>query len=184
MFSLRTALPEVPTFETERLRFRGHRPEDLTDCAALWADPVVVRYISGKPSTREEVWMRLLRYVGHWATLGFGNWAVFDKVSGRFVGEVGFVNYQRDVQPALDAPETGWVLAPWAHGQGFATEAVQGILAWGDANFPGQRTVCIIQPVNRASIRVAEKCGYRLMTEGKYRGQPTLLFERRPGQGG
>src|SRR6266581_905640 len=29
---------EVPVIETERLRLRGHRPEDFADCAAMWAD--------------------------------------------------------------------------------------------------------------------------------------------------
>ena len=39
----------------------GHRREDFDACAAMWANPDVVRYIGGKPFTREEVWARLLR---------------------------------------------------------------------------------------------------------------------------
>jgi RimJ/RimL family protein N-acetyltransferase len=35
----------VPVIETERLRLRGHRLEDFPDSAALWADPLVTRFI-------------------------------------------------------------------------------------------------------------------------------------------
>ena len=62
----------VPELETPRLSLRGHRVEDLEDCAAMWGDPQVTRHIGGRPSTKEEVWSRLVRYVGHWALLGFG----------------------------------------------------------------------------------------------------------------
>ena len=128
----------------------------------MWANPIVTRFIGGKPSTREELWMRLMRNVGHWSLLGFGYWVVEVKASGRFVGEVGFAELKRDIEPSFEGmPEGGWVLAPEAHGKGFATEAVKAILAWGDKHFAGRTTTCIISPENTASIRVAEKCGYR-----------------------
>jgi len=43
---------EVPVVETERLRLRGYRPEDFADCAAMWADPEVTRYIGGSRSLK------------------------------------------------------------------------------------------------------------------------------------
>jgi RimJ/RimL family protein N-acetyltransferase len=76
-------LSQVPILETERLRLRGHRGDDLIHCAALWADPVVVRHTVGKPLTEEESWRRLLTYVGHWAVAGFGYWVVEEKSSGK-----------------------------------------------------------------------------------------------------
>jgi RimJ/RimL family protein N-acetyltransferase len=73
--NLPTSLP-IPLLETDRLLLRGHRPEDLDDCKALWGDPDVTRHIGGRPFSGEEVWTRLLRYVGHWCWLGYGFWAV------------------------------------------------------------------------------------------------------------
>jgi RimJ/RimL family protein N-acetyltransferase len=167
----------IPTIETKRLTLRGHRLEDFPECAALWADPEVTRYIGGRPSTEEEVWARLLRYVGHWALLGFGYWVVLEKSTGRFVGEVGLANFRRAIEPSfLGAPEAGWVLAPWAHGRGFATEAIGAVMAWGGKRFGASRTVCMIDPGNLPSIRVAEKCGYREFARTTYKGDPTILF--------
>jgi RimJ/RimL family protein N-acetyltransferase len=170
---------DVPVVETARLRLRGHRPEDLDACAAMWADPAVTRHIGGRPFSGEEVWGKILRYAGHWALLGFGYWAIEDKASGRFVGEAGFADFKRDIVPSFDgAPEIGWALAPWAHGQGLATETVAAALAWGDRRFGAGRTVCMIDPENRASLRIAEKTGYREFARTVYKGAPTILFHR------
>jgi RimJ/RimL family protein N-acetyltransferase len=170
---------EVPVLETERLKLRGHRLDDFVHCAAMWADPKVTRYIGGKPLTEEESWTRLLRYVGHWSLLGFGYWVAEEKATAKFVGEIGFADYKRALEPSLKGvPEIGWVLASQAHSKGYATEAVRAVVEWGDAHFQSARTACIVAPENVASIRVAEKCGYREFQLATYKGQPTRMFIR------
>jgi RimJ/RimL family protein N-acetyltransferase len=169
----------APVIETDRLLLRGHRLEDFDACAALWADPDVTRHINGNPSTPSETWTRLLRYAGHWTLLGFGYWAVEDKASGRFLGELGFADFRREIDPSLAGlPEIGWVLSPQVHGRGLATEGVRAALAWGDAHLGADRTFCIISPENRASIRVAEKTGYSEFMRAAYKGSPTIVFAR------
>lgn len=165
--------------DSERLRLRAHRAEDRDDIAALWADDAVVRHMRGRSSTREESWGRMLRYAGLWGLLGFGYWAVEERATRRFVGDVGLADFRREMAPPLgDAPEAGWVLASWAHGRGYATEAARAMLAWSDAHVRAARTVCIIDPDNAASIRVATKCGYVEKGRGEYRGGAVLVFER------
>jgi RimJ/RimL family protein N-acetyltransferase len=163
----------IPTLETKRLRLRGHGLDDFAACAALWGDAGVTRFIGGRPLTAEESWAKLLRYAGHWSLLGFGFWVVEEKASGAFVGELGFAEFKRDIAPAIDVPEAGWVLAPAAQGKGYATEALRAALDWA-----GRRTACLIHPENLASIRVAEKCGYRELRRTSYKGQPAILFQR------
>jgi len=169
----------IPALETERLMLRAHRLEDFAACASLWADPIVTRYIGGVPLTAEESWARLLRYAGHWAMLGFGYWVAEDKATGAFLGELGFADLKRDLDPPLgDIPEAGWVFSPAAHGHGYATEALCAIVAWGDAHFTSQRTACLIHPENAASIRLAEKCGYRETLSTTYKSKPAVVFFR------
>jgi RimJ/RimL family protein N-acetyltransferase len=174
----------APVLATARLVLRGHTPDDFGDCAAMWADPLVTRHIGGKPFDGEEVWARLLRYIGHWTALGFGYWSIRDKVSGDFIGEAGFADFHRAISPSFgDAPEIGWAFATAAHGQGFATEVVTALTAWSDQHLDAGRTVCMINPENAASRRVAEKCGFREFAPANYHGAPTHLFERpRSGQ--
>jgi RimJ/RimL family protein N-acetyltransferase len=171
--------PEVPVLETDRLVLRAHRPADFADCAAMWGDPAVTRFIGGRPFSGEEVWARMLRYAGHWQWMGYGFWAVEEKASGDFIGDLGFANLKRDLDPSLSgAPELGWALATRAQGKGYATEALLAVIAWGDVRFEGARTVCMIHPDNAPSMRVAQKCGYREFWRTEYRGNPAVLMER------
>jgi RimJ/RimL family protein N-acetyltransferase len=169
----------IPTLETERLLLRGHRKEDLGDCFGMWSDPEVVRYIGGKPSTREQCWARLLRYVGHWEVMGFGFWALEEKRTGRFVGELGLADFHREIAPPFgDTPEAGWALAPWAQGQGFATEGLSAALTWADAHLPSLSSVCLISAENLVSFRVAAKCGYTELRRLDYLSEPSVILER------
>lgn len=170
---------KIPTLETARLRLRGHRLSDYANCVELWGDPRVTRYIGGKPLSAEDAWVRLLRYVGHWALLSFGYWAIEDKATGAFLGEGGFQENQRDIEPSLKGMlETGWVFLPSAHGKGYATEAVEAMHSWKDANLPKKKVCCIIDQANAASLRVAEKCGYRKAARTTYHGGAVLVLLR------
>jgi RimJ/RimL family protein N-acetyltransferase len=172
---------EVPILETNRLRLRGHRLDDFAHCAKMWDDPTVTRYIGGKPLTEEEAWARFLRYPGHWSLLGFGYWVAEEKSTGNYLGELGFADLKRDLQPSLPGlPEIGWVFAPNAHGQGYATEAVRAATAWGDIHFRPAQTFCIIHPENLTSVRVATKCGYKELQVTTYKGRQSIMFLRDP----
>lgn len=169
---------QVPVLETERLTLRGHGVDDFAACAAMWADAAVTRHIGGRPFAEDESWTRLLRYVGHWDLLGFGYWVVVEKATGQFIGEAGFADYKRGLEPLEGKPEIGWVFVAESHGRGFATEAVRAVVVWGDEHFGSRETACIIQPDNAASVRVAEKCGYRKFQDTTYKGHPTMVFVR------
>jgi RimJ/RimL family protein N-acetyltransferase len=171
--------PRVPIIETERLTLRGHRLDDYDASAAMWGDANVVRYISGNPSSPQQSWMRVLSYAGHWSLMGFGYWVVEETGSGKFVGEVGFADFKRGLDPSLSGiPEIGWALASDMQGRGFATEAVRAAVNWSDRNRQWQRTICIISPENLLSIRVASKCGYTEVRRFDYKGDRTILFAR------
>jgi RimJ/RimL family protein N-acetyltransferase len=177
MLTLPHASLEVPVLETNRLRLRAQCLEDFPACAAMWADNRVTRHTTGHALSEEETWSRFLRGLGHWAILGFGYWAVEEKSGGQYIGEMGFADLKRDIQPSLQGlPEMGWIFSPRVHGQGYATEAVRAALAWGKTRFGTNRPVCIVSPGNVASIRVAEKCGFQEFTRTTYRGDPVILF--------
>lgn len=168
----------IPVLESERLILRAHTLGDYETMVRMWSEESTVRYTSGKPSTPEETWGRLHRYAGHWALLGFGYWAWQEKTSGRFVGEGGFSDFKREVEPALDAPEQGWALAPWAYGQGFALEALNAQLAWAEAHFERRDFVCMISPANERSLRLAQKVGYSEYARSTYKGEEEVMLRR------
>ncbi len=145
----------------------------------MWGNEDVVRHIGGKVFSREEVWSRILRARGLWAMLGYGYWAVYAKESGRFVGDVGFADFHRAFEPSIEGiPEMGWVLDPWCHGRGFGGEATRAALAWGEAQLGAPEYSCIIDPENKASIRLALKLGFAEASQTLYKGTPILVFRR------
>ena len=144
----------------------------------MWADPLVTRFIGGRPFSEEETWARFLRYIGHWALAGYGFWALEERSTGAFIGEAGFMDFRRDLDPPLGTrPEAGWVLAASAHGKGYATEALTSAQAWIDASpYAPDGTLCIINAEHHASLRVAAKCGYREDRRALYRGSPIVVL--------
>lgn len=154
---------------TARLHLRPHLPEDLGDSLRLWSDPATVRYIGGTPLTREEVWSRLLRNLGHWQVYGYGYFVV--QHQGEFLGEVGIAEFKREGLQLHS--EAGWVFLPEAQGQGFAREAVQHILEWFS-----RPTSCIIHPDNGPSLKLALQLQYQPHQTALYKGQPTVVHHR------
>lgn len=169
----------IPLLETERLILRAPDAGDLEASTAMWSNPQVVRHIGGRPFGREEVWSRILRARGLWAMLGYGYWAVYERGSGRFVGDIGFADFHRDFEPSIEGvPEMGWVLDPWCHGRGYASEAGQAAIGWIEASLPTADQACIIEPANALSLRLAVKFGFRQIGETSYKGNSILVFRR------
>ena len=165
--------------ETPRLLLDAHVTDDFAALAALWADPQIVRYIGGRQSSAQESWMRLLRYRGLWALLGYGYWAVREKSSGKYIGDLGFADFHRACEPSIiGVPEAGWVIAGWAQGQGFAREALGAALVWLDASPTTNRSCCLIAPDNGASIHLAESHGFARRGTVVVDGKDSLLFYR------
>ena len=169
---------DAPVLETERLILRGHTIGDESDCAAMWADRSVTRFLGNRAFDPEESRTRLLRYAGLWRLLGFGYWAARDKVTGRYAGDVGFADYRRSILPPLEYPEIGWVFATWAQGQGLAREAVRAVLSWADHSLKAPTTLCIIAPDHERSIRLAQDFGYVKIEEIFYHSRAMVRFDR------
>ncbi len=99
----------APVIDTLRLRLRPVEPTDLDAAAAMWADEGVVRYIGGKPRTRQEVWFAMLRGAGLWVLKGYGYWVITDRETGEFYGEAGFADFLRGLPADLaPGPAAGW----------------------------------------------------------------------------
>ena len=173
---------EAPTLETERLILRAFRTDDLNAIAAIWGDEEVTRFIGGQTLGREETWRRTLAACGQWPYTGVGYWIVELKASGAVIGQLGFADFKRAMEPSIEGePELGYVFATSVHGRGIAFEGCAAALDWADANLNAESYPAIISPENVASIRLAERLGFSRVPDGIYRGAPIALF-RRPGR--
>lgn len=98
----------APVIETERLLLRGLRASDLNAFHAMYADPLVYKFLTGKPLSREEAWARMLRLAGLWELTGHGYWAIDDRTTGQLAAIAGYAEFHRTIEPSIvGKPEFG-----------------------------------------------------------------------------
>jgi RimJ/RimL family protein N-acetyltransferase len=142
---------DIPTLESERLRLRGWREDDLNAYAAFIANEVTVRFLGGT-GDRPNAWRRMAMLLGHWALRGYGPWVIEDKASGQWVGYSGL--WKPEGWPE---PELMWGLAAHAHGRGYATEAAQRGREFAYRELGWTTLTSFIDPRNEPSLRVARR---------------------------
>lgn len=167
--------------ETDRLILREHRIDDFDAYIPLWTQRLAgpdggYRF---PPLRDEDVWARLLRWIGHRHVFGFAPFLVFDRASGRLAGEVGFGHFHRGNGRGFDdVPEVMWTMHPDFHGKGLAGEAAAAAVEWFDTHHPSPRMVCMIEPDNVASLKLAKRFGFREFGRGEYKRSLNIFLER------
>ncbi len=111
---------------------------------------------------------------GHPKHPELGLWATIHKETGKFIGRCGLLPWtiegQQEVEVAYSLAQDFW-------GRGLATDAAQGILQYGFEKLNLPRMICLIDPENIASQRVAEKMGMSLeKTVDGYEGDNTPFY--------
>lgn len=127
----------------------------------MWMNADFTKYIGGIPSTRQQCWMRLLNFSGHWDLMGYGYWAVEEKATGLYVGCVGFSDFKRVPNDELARlPEAGWAFAPSFQKKGYCTEAMRAAMEWGSMNLRSHAVFCGIHRENIPSLKIAKGLGF------------------------
>ena len=143
---------DIPTFETERLRFRAPSLDDLDAEAAFYASDRSV-YVGGIKE-RREVWRLLAALVGHWVFRGYGFWAIDEKATGAYCGRVGLW-----CPPEWPEPESGWSVMSNAEGRGIAYEAAVGARRFAYEKLGWTTAISLIDEKNERSKRLATRLG-------------------------
>ncbi|CAM3198321.1 GNAT family N-acetyltransferase [Cupriavidus taiwanensis] len=151
-------------FETGRLRLRQWRDEDYAPFAALNADAQVMRYFPA-PLTRAESDAMAGRCRSLIAQQGWGVWVVERIADDAFLGFVG-LHEPAAALPFAPCVEIAWRLARQAWGQGYATEAARGALAYGFGRLALNEIVAFTTLANARSRAVMERLGMRQDAEG------------------
>ena len=149
--------PYMVVLETERLILRRQVIEDLDALWALYCDPEITRYIPDAPRTFEEARAELEWHMnGHPRNPDLGLWATIHKETGRFIGRCGLLPWTIDGQEEV---EVAYTIAREFWGQGPGVEAAWAIVTHAFEHLHFSRLVCLIEPDNSASVKVAQKIG-------------------------
>jgi RimJ/RimL family protein N-acetyltransferase len=141
---------------TERLRLEPFADAHLDELYAMNSDPAVMRYITGRPETREETQAAIERVKARWAEWGYSWWSIFSRESGRLIGAGAIQHLGRDKAHPL---EIGWRLRPEHWHQGYASEAAQAMAAFAFDTLNATRLCAVCDPDNKASAQVMKRLG-------------------------
>src|SRR3954468_12328644 len=163
------------TLQTQRLRLRPFRNEDLDAYAAICGDPEVMRYLgTGVTLNRQDTWRAMAGILGHWQLLVYGMFAMEIRETGELIGRTGYLD-----PPGWPGFELGWVLGRAWWGKGYAVEAAVRCRDYAFDQMGRDRLISLIRPDNHRSIRVAEKIGETLAGDVELLGAKALVYEIR-----
>jgi RimJ/RimL family protein N-acetyltransferase len=144
--------------ETVRLILRRLSAGDAAFILELVNDPGWLRFIGDRGvRTLDDARQYILSGpVDMYERLGFGLYAVELKDGGAAIGMCGLI--KRDTLPDIDL---GFAFLPRFVGQGYASEAAAGVLAYARRALGLSRVLAITSPDNDRSIRLLERIGFR-----------------------
>jgi RimJ/RimL family protein N-acetyltransferase/catechol 2,3-dioxygenase-like lactoylglutathione lyase family enzyme len=141
------------TLHTERLLLRPVSPGDAPALFPIYHDPRAMRFMPSPPHRdAAETRVELTRDLGYRGACG---WAICLKGSD---DPVGYINFLGETQ----IPGMGYILRPDYWGRGIVPEAGSAALRYGFDQLGYDRVELWIHEDNAASIRVAQKLGFRL----------------------
>ena len=144
--------------ETPRLILRYFNHDDLDNLAPILADPKVMYFSARGVQTRKQTKKFINWMLSSYQEEGFGLYAVIHKENKQVIGFCGLLVWLFKQKREI---EIGYRFATKHWGKGLGTEAAIAVrdYAWNQLNL--NRLICIIQPENNRSIRVAEKMGMK-----------------------
>lgn len=154
----------MTVLHTARLRLEPICPAHYDGLRVLNADPLVQRFITGKPETPEETSAMIARVQGRWRAFGYSWWSFIEIDTGELVGAGCIQHLGHD--PA-NAHEIGWRLRPDRWGRGYALESARRMAAFAFDDLQAPLLAAVCHPDNLASAKVMQRLGMR------YRGMET-----------
>ena len=157
---------DMPRLETPRLILRRLEMRDAPDLFDYSRDPQVAKHVLWDAQTSVSEARAYVRYMLRRYRAGEpASWGIEEKDTGRVVGTIGYMWYQRD----NNACEVGYSLARRRWNRGYMTEALAEVLRFSFEELGVHRVEAQHEVENAASGAVMRKCGMR--KEGTLRGR-------------
>lgn len=157
---------DMPRLETPRLILRRLEMRDAPDLFDYSRDPQVAKHVLWDAQTSVSEARAYVRYMLRRYRAGEpASWGIEEKETGRVVGTIGYMWYQRD----NNACEVGYSLARRRWNRGYMTEALAEVLRFSFEELGVHRVEAQHEVENAASGAVMRKCGMR--KEGTLRGR-------------
>lgn len=140
-----------------RLQLRPPSVVEAEDALLMLTDPDVALWNPGPDHLDLDEARTWCARGGDWTDGSHATFSVLDATSGRLLGNVSL----HGIDPVQRDAQVGYRVAPWARGQGVATDALAAVARWAFGALGLERIELAHAVDNPASCRVAEKAGFR-----------------------
>ncbi len=160
--------------QTERLIIREFQVFDIEALAQTLAKPEVMQFSPTGVLSTKQTTVKIQSFLDSYQKYGYGKWAVIHRQSGRLIGYCGIA--VEEIEGKLEN-ELGYRIDSEFWGQGLATEAANACLEYAFTKFNFDYVLGIVEPENRASVKVLEKIGMEFVKESTWRGKVVRIYQ-------
>jgi RimJ/RimL family protein N-acetyltransferase len=155
---------EVPDLRGDGFVLRPWRVDDAPSLSRAWHDPAIIAGSTPPPDRSEAA---AARWIEGWEERRLRGLAldlvVADPAGGDVLGEVGLWSLSTTPHPVASI---GWWIHEEHRGRGLATAAVRAVAHWVVAETVLASVQAEIQADNTASLAVAQRAGFHLVSDG------------------
>jgi len=163
--------PDSAILETERLRLRYQKEDDLEFMIRLWTDAETTKFVGG-PRDRQKLIVSFDDIAPNPMKEEFDLWYIELKNTGELIGMAGLL--QKTVENE-NFYEINYYIEQKHRNKSFATEIAKGIIAHFSYQKNIKTFIAIIDKENLSSTRVAKKTGMTYWkTESRSKGEKEI----------
>ncbi|MDA3628600.1 GNAT family N-acetyltransferase [Saccharopolyspora oryzae] len=164
---------EPEEIRTRRLLLRRPEPADAEPFIALHNTPEAYPHDSWLRRSPEDARQQLDSFGEKWDENGIGYWTIRLAETGEVIGFGGLQHWDGDGDPVLNLY---YRFFPTAWGNGYAPEMAAAAIDWARRHRPEHPVRIVTGSENRASIRIAEKLGFKFEEHRERDGRPEVVY--------
>ena len=160
--------------ETTRLILREFLLNDYHALVDIVRNPRVMKYSLSGPLSLSQTKEKINYFIRCYKQFGFGKWAVVLKRDNQLIGYCGLdideIDNKKQIEIGFRFGEEYW-------GKGYATEAASVAIRYSLTELKLSSIIAIVDPENKASIRVLEKIGMVFIKNTVFHGSPVMVYK-------
>lgn len=162
----------MEVIKTDRLVFREFAQTDIGNLFLLLSDPIVMRHCSGPIDIAgAQKWLDLT--IEAYKRYGYDYWAVYERRTGNFLGQIGILNQKID-----DKAEDCLAFMIWQKywNKGYATEGAIACIDYAFKSLKLEKLIATVEPENLQSICVLRKIGMKYVKDTNYANKNAHVY--------
>ena len=165
-------MPKIIT-QTPRLTIQLLEDDDCHSLTSIFRDAEVMRFSLSGLKSKKQILEFITRNKHSYSQHGFGSFAIILRETSQLIGICGISIQELNGTAHY---ELGYRFAKRYWGNGFASEAAMACKDFAFQSLKLKELISIIDPVNTASIRVAEKIGMTHEKDASFHGISVKVY--------